>query len=71
MEIVSLAATAVAVAGVVLNNRRRRACFLFWLISNGLTLVVHAWAALWGLALRDAIFLALAVEGFARWGRRP
>lgn len=65
----SLGATAVAVAGVVLNNRRRRSCFWFWLCSNGVTLGIHLWAGLYGMALRDAIFLGLAAEGLILWRR--
>jgi hypothetical protein len=39
VEIIGTAATVLAVAGVVLNNRRRRACFAVWLVSNALSCV--------------------------------
>ena len=68
IELASLLATGIAVAGVVLNNARRRECFLLWLCSNAITLAIHLHAALWGLALRDAVFLALAVAGWRAWG---
>jgi nicotinamide riboside transporter PnuC len=67
LEFVGLIATALAVWGVVLNNRRRRTCFLIWMVSNTMTLIIHAYAGIWSLALRDLIFLGLAVEGYYLW----
>jgi len=71
LETIGLAATALAVTGVVLNNRKRRECFMLWLVSNSLSLAIHLAAGIWSLALRDAIFLALAVEGLWLWRKRP
>ena len=69
IEWVSLAAMIVSVAGVVCNNRRMRACFALWLVSNSLSLGVHAADGLVWMSTRDAIFIVLAVEGWVRWGR--
>lgn len=69
-EVVGGVATAVAVAGVVLNNRRRWQCFVLWLASNAATLAIHVSAGLWALAVRDGIFLVLAVEGLLLWRRK-
>lgn len=66
-EVVGTIATVIAVFGVVLNNRRMRVCFLVWLVSNALSCAIHVSAALWALAIRDAIFLVLAVEGWLLW----
>ncbi len=60
--------TAVAVTGVVLNNRRRRACFLVWVVSNALSAAIHATAGMWALTARDLIFLVLSIHGFRCWG---
>jgi nicotinamide riboside transporter PnuC len=62
-------AGALAVMGVLGNNRRRRWCFLVWFVSNGLSAAIHAHAGIWALCLRDAVFLVLAVEGYLLWGR--
>ena len=70
MELIGAVATILAVIGVVCNNRRLRACFILWLISNGLTACVHAYAGIWSLFARDAIFLGLAVEGWWLWRKR-
>ena len=71
-EIIGSAVTAVAVAGVVLNNRRNRICFLLWMASNVASAGLHVAAGLWALAARDVAFLGLAVHGWILWGReRP
>jgi nicotinamide riboside transporter PnuC len=63
-------ATALAVTGVWLNNRRRRVCFLVWLFSNTISLAVHAVAGVWPLVVRDAAFLVLSVHGWWLWRAR-
>ncbi len=70
MEIFGLISTALAVVGVIANNRKLRWCFLLWMVSNAITLVIHTRAGIWSLALRDVIFLVLAVEGWIRWGAK-
>lgn len=67
LEALGTIATVIAVAGVVLNNRRLRLCFACWWLSNLLTLAIHAHAGIWSLAFRDLIFFALAVEGWVLW----
>lgn len=70
-EIAGIAATVLAVAGVVLNNRRLRICFIFWMISNALTAGIHGNAAIWSLFVRDIVFFSLAIEGWIKWGKKP
>lgn len=71
IELVGLLATALAIVGVVANNRRKRVCFVLWLFSNAMTLAIHVHAGIWSLAVRDAIFLVLAVEGLILWRKKP
>ena len=59
-----------AVAGVVMNNRRVIWCFPIWLVSNILSAGLHAHAGLWAMVARDVIFVGLAVEGFLIWKRK-
>lgn len=68
--IIGWLATAIALGGVYLNNRRRRACFILWLASNAMTLAVHSYAGMWSLAVRDVAFFVLAVHGWRLWGSR-
>ena len=70
IELISVIVTIFAVAGVILNNRRRRACFVVWFVSNGMSLGVHVASGLYALSVRDAIFLVLAVEGWRLWGKK-
>ena len=70
IELIGSIATILAIAGVVLNNRRLRVCFLLWLVSNAISMVIHAQVGVWSLTARDAIFLILAVEGWVKWGRK-
>ena len=70
IEAIGTIASILAVAGVCCNNRRLRICFPIWLISNALTLAIHANAGIWSLALRDLIFFALAVEGWVLWRKK-
>lgn len=61
---------AIAIAGVHLNNRRLRACFALWWISNAASFAIHIDAGMAGMAARDAAFFAMAVVGFRKWGKR-
>jgi hypothetical protein len=63
-----LVATALAVGGVLLNNARIRWCFPVWFVSNVICLVYHLRARLWGMAVRDVIFIGLAIAGWFQWG---
>ena len=67
IEIIGIAATILAVVGVLANNRRLRWCFLVWMISNTLSGIIHAYAGIWSLFVRDMMFLVLAVEGWKKW----
>jgi hypothetical protein len=63
-----LVATALAVGGVLLNNARIRWCFPVWFVSNVICLRYHLQARLWGMAVRDVIFIGLAIAGWFQWG---
>ncbi len=69
-EIVGWTVTVIAVAGVIFNNHRRRACFGLWLISNALSAGLHLHAGMWALATRDAVFFVLAIHGFLCWSKK-
>ncbi len=71
IEVTGWTATAVALMGVWMNNRRRRACFVLWMVSNALTLGIHAAAGMWPLAARDGAFFLLAIHGWRLWGSVP
>lgn len=70
IEIIGTTVTVAAIAGVVLNNHRLRACFIVWLFTNGITAGIHAHAGIWSLVFRDVVFFGLAVHGWFMWGRK-
>lgn len=67
IEAIGTISTVIAIVGTVANTRRLRWCFALWMVSNTLSLAVHAWAGIWSFAARDVVFLALAIEGWFRW----
>lgn len=67
IEILGTITTILAVIGVLLNNRKLIVCYGFWLVSNAISAGIHLNAHLWSMAIRDLIFLVLAVEGIIRW----
>ena len=69
IEVLGWAVTAIAVAGVVMNNHRLRLCFVLWFFSNGLSAAIHFNAGIASLAVRDLVFLVLAIHGLIAWSR--
>ena len=67
IELIGTVVLITGVAGVLLNNRRLRICFIIWMFSNALSAGIHAYAGLWSLMVRDAVFFALAIEGWLKW----
>jgi nicotinamide riboside transporter PnuC len=70
LELIGLLSMVIAVAGVWLNNHRLRVCFVLWWVSNLTSCGLHVALGCWSLALRDALFFALAIHGFLCWGRK-
>ncbi len=73
LEVIGMVSTVIAVAGVILNNRKVRWCFCLWIVSNFLSMCIHLFAGargnneMWAFAVRDVIFLVLAIEGWKKW----
>ncbi len=70
IELFGTIATILAVAGVILNNRKMIGCFYLWIVSNFLSGLIHYDARVWSLCIRDGIFIILAIEGIWQWGKR-
>jgi nicotinamide riboside transporter PnuC len=69
LEIWGAIATVAAVIGVLMNNAKLIWCFPLWICSNGITLYLHVRKRIFSLAIRDAIFLVLAVIGWIMWAK--
>ena len=70
IEIIGVVSTVIAIIGVLANNRRLRWCFLLWLISKAMSMAIHVDTGIWYLAVRDAVFFVMAVEGWFLWGNK-
>ncbi len=70
IELLGILGTLLAVAGTLLNNRRRIECFPLWLAANVFMGTAHALAGIWSLLICNIIFFALAIDGLRRW-RKP
>ena len=69
-ELFGTISTLLAITGVILNNRKIALCFKLWLLSNSISLVIHFYAGIYSLAIRDFVFLLLAIEGIYRWSEK-
>ncbi len=69
-EIIGTISTVIAVVGVILNNHRLIACFWLWLVSNAASAGLHIHAGMYSLAVRDAVFFALAIHGLVMWKKK-
>jgi nicotinamide riboside transporter PnuC len=57
------------IAGVLLNNHRRRECFAFCIVSNAGWMIVDYQAGLYVQAGLFGTYLILAAHGLWQWGR--
>ena len=57
----------VAVAGAVFNLYKLQVCFLFWLLSNILTVYISYRRRLPGLALQFVIYSLISAYGLIKW----
>lgn len=70
MEI-TWALAALSLLGVVLNIRKRRACFALWIVTNTSWAVVDYDRGLPAQAALFAVYAALAIWGWFAWRPAP
>ena len=68
IEVIGIISMCLSVTGVVLNNRKLKICFIFWVISNTFSGYIHYNSEVYSLLLRDFVFILLAIEGWFKWG---
>ena len=68
IEVIGIISMCLSVTGVVLNNRKLKICFIFWVISNIFSGYIHYNSEVYSLLLRDFVFTLLAIEGWFKWG---
>jgi nicotinamide riboside transporter PnuC len=61
--------TAASLVGVVLNIKKKKACFAIWAITNAAWAVIDYMAGLTAQAALFAIYFCLAIWGLVEWRR--
>ncbi len=62
--------TAASIAGVVLNNYRRRECFMIWIVTNTVWMVYDFMIGAMAQAAMFALYIVLSVWGLIKWSRK-
>ena len=70
IELIGYISAVIAIYGVWLNNHKNALCFRLWLFSNSLSIGIHLYAGIYSLALRDLVFLGLAIHGLIKWKQK-
>lgn len=63
--------TVLSIIGVILNIRKKRSGFVFWIITNGIWATYNFYKDIPEQGVLFVVYLALAIYGFIDWGRKP
>jgi len=69
MVIYSWLLTAICLLAVVLNIKKKRACFFIWVGTNYLWALIDYQAGLHAQAALFIVYMALAIWGIHSWGK--
>lgn len=61
--------TGLSIVGVILNLKRKRAGFLFWIGTNGVWAAFNFYKNIPEQGVLFTVYLMLAVWGYIEWGR--
>lgn len=56
-----------SIIGVILNIKKKRLCFLIWIVTNTVWMVIDFYSGLYQQAFLYLIYLGLAIHGFIAW----
>ena len=62
--------TAISIAGVILNIKHNRICFILWIISNGFWVIIDFQKKIPAQGFLFLIYFGLAVWGLFAWKKR-
>lgn len=62
--------TAVCLLGTVLNVKKRRSCFVLWIVGNIAWMIYDMLSGLYSRMTLDIVQLGFAIWGFIEWGRK-
>jgi len=59
--------TLVSIVGVVANIYKKSWCFILWLFTNGIWVIIDFRAGLYAQAFLFGVYLLLAIWGLYKW----
>lgn len=62
--------TLLSVTGVILNAKKKRICFIIWLITNTSWAIVDFSHGLWEQGALFVVYVALAIYGWFNWKKK-
>jgi nicotinamide riboside transporter PnuC len=63
--------TCLSVTGVILNVKKRRLCFVFFVVANMGWIAVNVHKEIYAQAFLFVVYTCLSVWGFVEWTRNP
>lgn len=63
--------TVLSIIGVILNIRKKRSGFVFWIITNAAWAVFNFAQGIPEQGTLFTVYLGLAIYGFIDWGKKP
>lgn len=61
--------TGASIVGTVLNIKKKRVCFIIWLITNSLWCAYDLWIGAYAQSALFAVYVGLAIWGIISWKR--
>ena len=59
--------TMLLITGVILNIRKKRSGFVFWIVANGIWAIVDFKSGMWAEGALFVVYAILAVFGYFAW----
>jgi len=69
IEIVAWIMTGLSIIGTILNIKKLKICFLFWLPTNVFWIIYDIYKGAYPQAVVFAVYFGLAIYGIIEWGR--
>lgn len=63
-------AVGLSILGKIANNKRRRWCFIIWIIGDSLWVAYDLYLEVYSQAALMFVYLCLAVWGWYEWGKK-
>jgi len=61
--------TIVSLIGIILNIKKKKSCFVLWIITNGCWAVYDFKIGAWEQGVLFTVYFLLAIWGIMEWGK--